>query len=112
MAASELALRAVQEVGAVASLSERLRAPRPGPAPPSLPAGGDLRKEGRHAAMTGPCRPGGPLLLGLLRLPLHRDQSAWLHFQQSPSISKAIFTYLRQKELSVGGQIISLLFLQ
>lgn len=37
-----------------------------------------------------------------------RDQSAWLRFQQSPSISKAILTYLRQKELSVGGQIISL----
>lgn len=48
-------------------------------------------------------------LLGLLELSF---QSERLHFQQSPSISKAIFTYLRQRELRVGGQIISLLFLQ
>lgn len=50
-----------------------------------------------------------PCCRGFLSIPA---QAARLHFQQSPSISKAIFTYLRQKELRVGGQIISLLFLQ
>ena len=46
-----------------------------------------------------------PCCRGFLSIPA---QAARLHFQQSPSISKAIFTYLRQKELRVGGQIISL----
>lgn len=88
-------------VGAAASLYAHHQALPPCPAPPSLPAGGDLRKMG----------PGRPLTPGpaLASCDPICYQSVRLYSQQSPSISKAIFPYLRQKELSVGGQIISLI---
>lgn len=40
-----------------------------------------------------------PCCCGFLSIPA---QAARLHFQQSPSISKAIFTYLRQKRATCG----------
>lgn len=117
MAAFELAQRAVRVAGVVASPSACWGALQPRPVVPSLPAGGDLRRMGQEGLVTLGCLSTGlPAYGGLhrgcrgfLSIPA---QAARLHFQQSPSISKAIFTYLRQKELRVGGQIISLLFLQ
>lgn len=113
MVASELAQRAVGAVGVVASPSACWGALQPRPMLPSLPAGGDLRKTGQEGSVTLASELCQPVevwpLSGFLSI---LAQSTRLCFQQSPSISKAIFTYLRQKELRVGGQIISLLFLQ
>lgn len=119
MAACELAQRAVRVMGVVASLSACWGVLRPRPVLPSLPAGEDLRKVGQEGLVTGLCAhraepTSGGLAPFRVAVAPHSilAQPARPHFQPSSSISKAIFTYLRQKELRVGGQIISLLFLQ
>lgn len=68
-----------------------------------------------QAAERGCCpHTGWPLPAALPRLPLIQCgiSRCGSTSRSHPRLARAIFTYLRQKELSVGGQIISLLFLQ
>lgn len=104
VAASELAPRAVKQVGAVASLSVRPRGAsacvqRLHPTGWRTPAEGD-----NVAGDPNPADPAGCSCWGCSGF-LSIQRSAWLHFSSHPRLA-AIFTYLRQKELSVGGQII------